>query len=156
MKNKLIISIFISIFFFQISENSSANDNDFIFESDSIELLENGNLIKASNDVQITTKNAENTHFGFPMILKNDDFFTRNEICEFLNKNGIETRPIIAGNLARQPANDLFEHRVSGKLNNSDHIMDNGFSVGVHQSLSGDAINYVTGKIKEFISLRVK
>jgi CDP-6-deoxy-D-xylo-4-hexulose-3-dehydrase len=90
------------------------------------------------------------------MILKNNDFFTRNEICEFLNKNGIETRPIIAGNLARQPANDLFEHRVSGKLNNSDHIMDNGFSVGVHQSLSGDAINYVTGKIKEFISLRVK
>jgi len=105
---------------------------------------------------QITTKNAENTHFGFPMILKNNDFFTRNEICEFLNKNGIETRPIIAGNLARQPANDLFEHRVSGKLNNSDHIMDNGFSVGVHQSLSGDAINYVTGKIKEFITLRVK
>jgi len=105
---------------------------------------------------QVTTKNSENTHFGFPMILKNDKFFNRNEICSFLNKNGIETRPIIAGNLARQPANKLFEHRISGVLNNSDHIMDNGFSVGVHQSLSNDAIYYVTGKIKEFVNSRVK
>ena len=105
---------------------------------------------------QVTTKNSENTHFGFPMILKNDKFFNRNEICSFLNKNGIETRLIIAGNLARQPANKLFEHRISGVLNNSDHIMDNGFSVGVHQSLSNDAIYYVTGKIKEFVNSRVK
>ena len=105
---------------------------------------------------QITTKDSENSHFGFPMILKNNTYFNRDEICTFLNNNGIETRPIIAGNLARQPANNLFEHRVSGKLSNSDYIMDNGFSVGVHQSLSSDAINYVTGKIKEFINMRTK
>ena len=105
---------------------------------------------------QITTKDSENSHFGFPMILKNNTYFNRDEICTFLNNNGIETRPIIAGNLARQPANNLFEHRVSGKLSNSDYIMDNGFSVGVHQSLSSDAINYVTTKIKEFIDMRIK
>ena len=105
---------------------------------------------------QVTTKNSENTHFGFPLVCKNNKFFTRDEICSFLNSNGIETRPIIAGNLARQPANSLFEHRISGELNNSDYIMDNGFSVGVHQSLSSDAIYYVTGKIKEFIKLREK
>jgi len=105
---------------------------------------------------QVTTENAENSHFGFPMILKNNTYFNRDEICSYLNNNGIETRPIIAGNLARQPANKLFEHRVSGELSNSDYIMDNGFSVGVHQSLSDDAINYVTGKIKEFISMRKK
>tara|TARA_A100001011_G_scaffold36850_1_gene35015 strand:- start:848 stop:2119 length:1272 start_codon:yes stop_codon:yes gene_type:complete len=103
---------------------------------------------------QSTTKDAENSHFGFPLILKNNSYFNRNEICSYLNKNGIETRPIIAGNLARQPANDLFEHRVSGDLSNSDHIMDNGFSVGVHQSLSDDAINYVVDNIKKFISKR--
>ena len=59
---------------------------------------------------QVTTKNSENTHFGFPLVCKNNKFFTRDEICSFLNSNGIETRPIIAGNLARQPANSLFEH----------------------------------------------
>ena len=58
MKNKLNIPIFIFVLFFLISENSNANDSDFIFESDSIELLENGNLIKASNDVEIKTNNG--------------------------------------------------------------------------------------------------
>ena len=105
---------------------------------------------------QTTTKNAENSHFGFPMILKNNKYFSRDEICAYLNSFGIETRPIIAGNLARQPANNLFEHRISGTLGNSDIIMDNGFSVGVHQSLTNDAIYYVTGKIKEFINKRIK
>ena len=58
MKNKLNILILIFGFFFLISENSNANDDDFIFESDSIEFLENGNLIKASNDVKIKTNNG--------------------------------------------------------------------------------------------------
>ena len=90
------------------------------------------------------------------MVLKNKKYFDRDDICNFLNKNGIETRPIIAGNLARQPANNLFEHRISGNLKNSDFIMDYGFSVGVHQSLSDDSINYVVDKIIEFINLRTK
>lgn len=105
---------------------------------------------------QVSTKDAENSHFGFPLVLKNKKYFDRDEICNFLNKNGIETRPIIAGNLARQPANNLFEHRISGNLKNSDFIMDYGFSVGVHQSLSDDSINYVVDKIIEFINLRTK
>ena len=105
---------------------------------------------------QKTSKDSENSHFGFPLIIKNNKYFNRNKICSYLNKSGIETRPIIAGNLARQPANNLFEHRISGSLDNSDYIMDNGFSVGVHQSLSDDAINYVSDKVKDFIKDNVK
>ena len=105
---------------------------------------------------QLTTKESENSHFGFPLILKNTKYFNRNEICSYLNERGIETRPIIAGNLARQPANQLFEHRISGDLKNSDTIMDNGFSVGVHQSLTDDAIYYVADKIKEFVKDKVR
>jgi len=58
MKNRLNIRIFIFVMFFLIPENSNANDSDFIFESDSIELLENGNLIKASNNVEVKTNNG--------------------------------------------------------------------------------------------------
>ncbi len=105
---------------------------------------------------QSTTKDSENSHFGFPLVIRDTRHFDRNEICSYLNKCGIETRPIIAGNLARQPANKLFQHKVSGELKNSNTIMDNGFSVGVHQSLTDDAICYVTGKIKEFVKNKVK
>ena len=58
MKNRLNIRIFIFVMFFLIPENSNANGSDFIFESDSIELLENGNLIKASNNVEVKTNNG--------------------------------------------------------------------------------------------------
>ena len=34
--------------------------------------------------------------------------------------------------------------------------MDNGFSVGVHQSLTDDAIYYVADKIKEFVKDKVR
>ena len=57
MKNKLSISIFVFIFFSLLFENSIANE-DFIFESTSIELIDNGNIIKAKNGVEIITDNG--------------------------------------------------------------------------------------------------
>ncbi len=103
---------------------------------------------------QKTTIGSKNSHFGFPFVVKDNKIFSRDEICKYLNNNGIETRPIIAGNLARQPANSLFEHRISGELINSDIIMDNGFSIGVHQSLCDDSINYVEKVFENFFKER--
>lgn len=104
---------------------------------------------------QETTKGSKNSHFGFPFVVKKNKYFNRDEICEYLNKNGIETRPIIAGNIARQPANSLFEHRISGNLKNSDNIMDNGFSIGVHQSLCKESMNYVKLVFDNFFKERI-
>ena len=57
MKNKFNISILFCVFLLLISENSIADD-DFVFESTSIELIDNGNIIKAKNDVNITSNNG--------------------------------------------------------------------------------------------------
>ena len=57
MKNSINTIIFIFIIFLFLSENVRAND-DFVFESDSIEIFDNGNIIKAQNNVQITTDNG--------------------------------------------------------------------------------------------------
>ena len=103
---------------------------------------------------QETTKDSKSSHFGFPLIVKENNIFNRDEICFYLNRNGIETRPIIAGNIARQPANSLFKHRISGELLNSDIIMDNGFSIGVHQSLCNDSMNYVKEVFSNFFKER--
>ena len=103
---------------------------------------------------QETTKDAKNSHFGFPFVVKKNNFFNRNEICKYLNNSGIETRPIIAGNIARQPANALFNHRISGELLNSDIIMDNGFSIGVHQSLCDESMDYVKEIFDNFFKER--
>ena len=48
--------------------------------------------------------------------------FTVKDISSHLQSKNIETRPIIAGNMARHPALKMFEHRVHGTLANCDHI----------------------------------
>ena len=82
---------------------------------------------------QITTKDSENSHFGFPMILKNNTYFNRNEICTFLNNNGIETRPIISGNFANQPAAKLYKLcKKNEKFENAQKVQELGFLIGLH------------------------
>lgn len=97
-----------------------------------------------------TTEKSEHSWFGFAMVLREKAPFNRSDICEFLNAKGIETRPIIAGNLARQPGTLLYPHRVSGSLKNADHVMNNGFSIGVHQALSETAQQYVISVFDDF------
>ena len=55
MKNKIIVLILVLILGFTF--NSQVNSEDFIFESDYIELKDNGNIIEARNGVKIITAN---------------------------------------------------------------------------------------------------
>ena len=72
-------------------------------------------------------------------------------MCDYLNKNGIETRPVVSGNLAKQPVTKLYPHRVSGRLENVNYIMNNSFSIGCHQNITYDEIDYIHMKIKKFL-----
>ena len=98
---------------------------------------------------QVTTKNSENTHFGFPMILKNDKFFNRNEICSFLNKNGIETRPIISGNFLNQPSIKLYKiNSKNERFKGAQEIEDRGFFIGIHiENISEKELNLLEKKL---------
>lgn len=89
--------------------------------------------------------------FGFGMVLKEGAPFAPKDITSFLNARGIETRPIIAGNMARHPALKMFQHRVSGDLSNCDAIMKRGFAVGCHHAVTAEACDYVIGCIDEFM-----
>ena len=104
-------------------------------------------------DFQIEMPNGKSSCFGFPMVRKATAPFKLKNLTNFLNKSNIETRPIICGNIARQPAMKMYEHRVVGDLTHSSNIMDNGFSFGNHQALDATARDYVSGKIAEFLKL---
>lgn len=105
-------------------------------------------------EVQRETPKARGSCFGFPLILKHEAPFSVADITAFLNKASIETRPIICGNIAEQPAIQLYEHRVVGDLCHSSKVMDAGFSFGNHQAIDAAARAYVTGKIAEFMQAR--
>lgn len=97
---------------------------------------------------QIRNSNGNSSCFGFALIANSNN--DRNELEKYLTAKGIESRPIICGNIARQPALKNYEHRVCGDLKNSDLVMDRGLSIGNHQHLDDDAIEYVSDSIAKF------
>lgn len=92
----------------------------------------------------------ESSCFSFAIVLKGASFSCP-EIKAHLDAAGIETRPIIAGNMALQPAMKKYKHRVAGNLSNATNIMKNGFAIGNHQDIGPEQIAYVAEKIEEFV-----
>lgn len=101
---------------------------------------------------QSETPKARSSCFGFPMTLKDDAPFAVKDLTAFLNAAGIETRPIIAGNIAVQPAMKLFDHRVVGDLRHATRVMKGGMTFGNHQAVDEAARDYVTGQVAAFMA----
>ena len=111
-------------------------------------------LMKEFNDFfiyQYETKRSFHTWFGFTIIIKDLKIVDRGKLCNFLNKNGIETRVIVSGNFASQPVVKTFKHRTVGNLENASKIMNNGFSIGIHQNLGNNEIKYIYNIFKKFL-----
>lgn len=90
--------------------------------------------------------------FGFLISIKENAGFSRNEMIEFLEKNRIGTRLLFAGNIICQPAYiNKIKFRQSGKLKNTDFIMNNTFWIGVWPGITDEMINYMIFKINEFV-----
>jgi CDP-6-deoxy-D-xylo-4-hexulose-3-dehydrase len=94
------------------------------------------------------TKGSSPTWFGFPVLCESGK--VRNGLQSHLERRGIETRPVIAGNLARQPAFKHIKHRVVGDLAGANAVMDRGLFWGSHPFMTQAEIEYVSKCVKEF------
>jgi CDP-6-deoxy-D-xylo-4-hexulose-3-dehydrase len=101
-------------------------------------------------ELPLATKNSNPSWFGFYLKIKNNKI-ERNAIIQFLNDNKIGTRYLFAGNILKQPAYQNINHRVVGDLKHTNAIMNDGFWIGVWPGLNEKHIDYIVGKIKEFI-----
>lgn len=101
-------------------------------------------------------ENVKHVWFGYPITIKPTAPFHREELRDYLEAKLIETRPIMAGNMAEQPAIRLFKHRVVGDLKNSRTIMRRSFYFGNHHAMRQRERKYVTECIKEFMQVKVK
>jgi CDP-6-deoxy-D-xylo-4-hexulose-3-dehydrase len=105
-------------------------------------------------EIQKETPSGYHTWFGFPMAVKETAPFSAGDLTSFLNQRGIETRPLVAGNIAKQPALKYFAHRVVGTLSHSTHLMQRGFTFGNHQAVNNQARSYIVQTIQEFLDRR--
>jgi CDP-6-deoxy-D-xylo-4-hexulose-3-dehydrase len=90
--------------------------------------------------------------FGYPISVRPEAPFTRDELVRFLEGKRIETRPIMAGNFRDQPAIRLFPHRIAGRLDNAELVMRQSFFIGNHHAISERDRAYVVECIDEFMA----
>jgi len=100
---------------------------------------------------QKETPKGKHVWFGFPVILKDNAPFSIKDIASYMQQRHIETRPIIAGNMARHPAFKMYEHRIAGDLSSADTVMKKGFAFACHHAVSQQAREYVVQTIDAFI-----
>ncbi len=90
--------------------------------------------------------------FGFTFILKEKDAGKRSVLAKALMDNGIECRPIVAGNFAKNPVIKYMDHEIHGNLENADYIDKNGLFIGnSHLDLTKEIeyfINIVSSVLK--------
>jgi len=96
------------------------------------------------------TPNSEPSWFGFPVAVRENAPFTRNQLVQFIESRKIGTRLLFGGNLVRQPAYRNAEYRVASSLKNADYIMNNVFWIGVYPGLTESMLDYMSESIAEF------
>jgi CDP-6-deoxy-D-xylo-4-hexulose-3-dehydrase len=97
-------------------------------------------------------KNSEPSWFGFPLSLRKNNKFTRNNLVSYLNDNKIGTRLLFSGNLTKQPYMKNVNFKVQGELKNTDFVMENTFWIGVYPGLRTEHLDFIVRKIKDFFS----
>ena len=100
------------------------------------------------------TPGADPSWFGFPIGVRENAPFKRQELVRALETKKIGTRLLFAGNLLRQPAYEGCEYRVIGELKNTDFAMNNVFWIGVYPGLTAEMLDYVAETIREFVRER--
>lgn len=96
------------------------------------------------------TPNSDPSWFGFPIGVRDDAPFTRDELTAHLVSRGIGTRLLFAGNLIRQPAFKDIEMRVVGELTNTDFVMNNVFWVGVYPGLTRAMLDFMVEVVHDY------
>jgi CDP-6-deoxy-D-xylo-4-hexulose-3-dehydrase len=98
------------------------------------------------------SESAKCNWFALPLIVREGSPISRNQLAADLELSGIETRPVVAGNIARQPAAQKFPELGAENLPGADFLHDNGMYLGLHPSEDEDVIHRVVEEISRSVA----
>ncbi len=92
--------------------------------------------------------------FGFLITCKAGT--DRNQVVQYIEDKGIQTRMLFAGNLTRHPCFDQMRaeqkgYRVIGDLSTADRIMNDTFWIGVYPGMTDQMIDHMADVIHQAI-----
>ena len=85
-----------------------------------------------SQNFKIQFEAGNSSWFGFSIVLQNKLTGKRKELIKLLSTNGIETRPIVAGNFTLNPVMKFLNFLPLPPLPSADLIHNEGFFIGNH------------------------
>ena len=107
-------------------------------------------LMQAFPQLRIQKEIGNSSWFGFSMVIQDGAGFTRKQLVGSLTRHGVECRPIVTGNFAKNEVVGLFDYSIHGELNVASDIDRNGLFVGNHHyplereiEVLGDAIDSI-------------
>ena len=103
-------------------------------------------------DFAVPTEHSDPSWFAFQMTINESAPFSRAEIVTYLEKSGIQTRPLFAGNITRQPCLEDVEYRIVGDLPVTDRFMERSLLVGCYPGLSQEQLDHIVECVLEFAS----
>ncbi|MFH0772268.1 MAG: DegT/DnrJ/EryC1/StrS family aminotransferase [Candidatus Omnitrophota bacterium] len=87
---------------------------------------------------------------AFAVIIGENARFSREEIVDYLEKRGVETRSLFSSMPTQCAGFKYLGHRL-GDFPNAEYIGDNGFHIGVHQELKKDDLDYFLDCVRSFL-----
>lgn len=109
-------------------------------------------MMKGFPALRIQQETGESSWFGFSMVLKPDAGCDRAALIEALQRHGVECRPIVTGNFAR---NEMvlrhMDHTIHETLPNADEIDARGLFVGNHHWSLEEQLEHLRRALKEVV-----
>lgn len=86
--------------------------------------------------------------FGFVVTVRDSVGFSRNELINYLESRGIQTRMLFSGNIIKHPCFDEMRKRQQGYrtvsgLKNTENIMNNTFWIGVYPGMTREMTAFI-------------
>ena len=105
-------------------------------------------------ELRIQQETGESSWFGFSMVIQEDLNIERQVFVNSLKKHGIESRPIVTGNFAKnEVVTRYMTYTIHGDLRHADHLDRQGLFIGNHHfplnrqlELLGEALAEVFGQ----------
>ena len=94
-------------------------------------------------------KNIDPSWFGLAIFINQKYSNKKFKFLDYLEKKGIETRPIISGNFVNQPAIKLYKlNKSSEKFKNAQLTEDLGFFIGLHtKKINSKLASYISANL---------
>ena len=114
--------------------------------------------LQGIDEIWVPKPSPRITHswFAFPTLLSRKQAINKAGFVKHLQDNGIQTRPILAGNMTEQPAMKGMKYKIAGSgLSVADDISYRGLYWACHSGMNDTHVDHIVETVKQYFSKRM-